>query len=38
MYGGELEEMEKRWLQTGNAATAPAADAVPAEPSPPEMI
>lgn len=33
-----MEEMEKRWLQTGSAATMPPADAVPAESSPPEMI
>lgn len=33
-----MEEMEKRWLQTGSATPAPAAESVPAEPSPPEMI
>lgn len=33
-----MEEMEKRWLQTGSAATAPTADELPVEPSPPEMI
>ena len=31
-----MEEMEKRWLQTGSAAAV--AEIVPAEPSPPEMI
>jgi len=31
-----MEEMERRWLQTGNAAAV--AEIVPAEPSPPEMI
>jgi hypothetical protein len=31
-----MEEMEKRWLQTGSVAAV--AEIVPAEPSPPEMI